>query len=103
MTSEEWTAIESEMWPVWEKEAQRRLDRIRVRGYAEVIRRRVEVARKALLRAEDLLAITARAADSARKDLESELDDEEIMLRVMARGDADEFERIARALEGMGV
>lgn len=96
-TLAEWSALEEE----WSSEPQRRVNRIRVLGYLEICHRRREAATRTLDAAVEALQRARTGAELAHARLTEALNDEETMMRVVARNEPDEFARIAVALEAL--
>lgn len=88
-------AAEAEWW----KDEQRKLDRVRVRGYTLACIKRVESANVEMQRAISCLQNAQSVADNALKKLRHELEHAEEMGRLVALDDPEVNERLALALE----
>jgi hypothetical protein len=92
---ESWDAAEE----AWAGEAQRKVDRIRVLGYAIVCIRRCDEAKRLVDLAVDRMLAARLAAERQLEALRSALTDAEEMGRLVALDDPDTKARIAQALE----
>lgn len=96
---EDWDQLESE----WFEEERQKTVRVRVRGYLLAVGERSRLAFDHLDKCVDALLLARKNAEHALERLREELDDAETLSRVIARGDSEEYERISRALEEIGL
>lgn len=97
------TDAASSAFEAWEAEAsqepQRRVDRMRVKGYAMATVRLAEMAREELQKALDALERARRRVEKAKTALEWQLEEAEAVARVVVADDAEWNAEVAQCLE----
>jgi hypothetical protein len=89
-----------EAWEVEASEApQRRVDRMRVKGYALATVRLAEMAREEFDKAVDALERARRRVEKAKKALEWQLEEAEAVARVVVADDPEWTAEVAQCLE----
>lgn len=97
MTDEEWEAWEQAHW----YDEQRRVDRVRVLGYAYFVAGEVTKACEALQKAVDSLERAKRKAEKALEYRDMVLSHAEQVAHVATTGDEDRYAEVATCLESL--